>query len=175
MTDLLTPLSDEEYERLDGFLLERIDEDAETTDKDEGVLDVSELDGFLAAVLSSPQTCLPSSWMPAIWGGEDQSPAWADMEEVRQFQTAIMDFYNEVAGALSDGTYEPIFLEWELDGKKRTLASEWCEGYRRGMRLWTGMSKEDSEQINEDLQPVILFSTPELLDELPDFLHSAPV
>ena len=36
MKELFTPLSDEEYERLDEFLLERIDDDADTNQKDEG-------------------------------------------------------------------------------------------------------------------------------------------
>lgn len=44
MNDLSTPLSDEEYDRLDRFLLDRIDEEEDTLDKDEGVLDISELD-----------------------------------------------------------------------------------------------------------------------------------
>jgi uncharacterized protein len=43
MKDLATPLTDEECDRLDQFLLERIDQEADTQDKDEGVLDISEL------------------------------------------------------------------------------------------------------------------------------------
>lgn len=38
MNDLSTPLTDEECDLLDRFLLERIDEEADTLDKDEGVL-----------------------------------------------------------------------------------------------------------------------------------------
>jgi hypothetical protein len=45
-TNLSDPLSDEELERLQTILLDRVDEEAVTDSKDEGVLDVSELDGF---------------------------------------------------------------------------------------------------------------------------------
>jgi hypothetical protein len=49
---------------------------------DDAILDVSELDGFFAALACAPDTILPSRWMPAIWGGEDQSPAWPNEEEI---------------------------------------------------------------------------------------------
>jgi hypothetical protein len=45
ITNLSDPLSDEEIELLQAILLDRVDEDAVTDGKDEGVLDVSELDG----------------------------------------------------------------------------------------------------------------------------------
>ena len=54
MTDQSTPLSEEEFEYLDDFLLERIDDDTDTQDKDKGVLDISELDGLFTAIVSVP-------------------------------------------------------------------------------------------------------------------------
>lgn len=54
MNDLSTPLTDEECDLLDRFLLERIDEEADTLDKDEGVLDISELDGLFTAARQQP-------------------------------------------------------------------------------------------------------------------------
>ena len=40
MNDFFENLNQEELDRLDRFLLDRIDEDADTEGKDEGVLDV---------------------------------------------------------------------------------------------------------------------------------------
>ena len=74
ISDPSDPLSDEELERLQTILLDRVDEEAVTDGKDEGVLDVSELDGFLTAVVSGPVTVLPSRWLPAVWG--DFEPTW---------------------------------------------------------------------------------------------------
>lgn len=54
MNDLFTPLTDEECDRLDRFLLDRIDEEADPLEKDEVVLDVSELDGLFTALVSGP-------------------------------------------------------------------------------------------------------------------------
>ena len=54
MTDQFTLLNEDEYEFLDEFLLERIDDVADTRDKDEGVLDIPELDGLFTAIVSGP-------------------------------------------------------------------------------------------------------------------------
>lgn len=59
-------LNEEEIERLDQFLLDRIDEDAGTEGKDEGVLDISELDGFFTAFVNGPVVIPPSRWLPAV-------------------------------------------------------------------------------------------------------------
>ena len=62
MPDLSTPLTDDELQRLDDALLNRFDDDVETDGHDEGILDVTELDGLLTAVVSVPVTIPPSQW-----------------------------------------------------------------------------------------------------------------
>lgn len=80
MKDLNIPLDDSELDRLDRFLLDRIDEDADTDGKDEGVLDISELDGMFTAIVSGPVTIPPSRWLPALWGGF--TPVWNSKAEL---------------------------------------------------------------------------------------------
>ena len=63
-----TPLSDDEFDWLSKFLLERIDDNADSEGRDKGILDTSELDGLLTAVVSSPVLIPPSLWLPQIWG-----------------------------------------------------------------------------------------------------------
>ena len=60
MTELYTNLTEAEIEQLSDFLLYRIDEDADTEGKDEGVLDISELDGMFTAIVSGPIMIPPS-------------------------------------------------------------------------------------------------------------------
>lgn len=71
MKSLSELLDDEELTRLDDFLLDRIDDETgdriATAGGDEGILDVSELDGFLTAIVSSPNVIVPSRWVPAVW------------------------------------------------------------------------------------------------------------
>ena len=68
--------------------MERIDEEADTLDKDEGVLDVSELDGLFTAIVSGPVTTLPSKWLPAIWG--DFEPVWKSEKEFEEIFSLMM-------------------------------------------------------------------------------------
>ena len=76
MKDMFEPLSNEELEWLDDFLLNRIDQEFYDEGVDEGVLNVSDLDGLLTAVVSGPVLVPPSQWLPQVWG--DFQPAWKD-------------------------------------------------------------------------------------------------
>jgi len=80
MENLLTKLNDSEIERLDDFLLDRIHEQVATEDRDEGVLDISELDGLFTAIVSGPAMIPPSQWLPVMWG---------DFEPVRRSEARI--------------------------------------------------------------------------------------
>ena len=53
------PLTDDEFEELDRFLL-----DVEGVDAS---MDISMLDGYFAAILSGPKTILPSEWLRWVW------------------------------------------------------------------------------------------------------------
>lgn len=135
MKNLFDPLNDEEIERLDRFLLDRIDEDADTQGKDEGVLDISELDGLFTALVSGPVMIPPSRWLPAVWG--DFEPTWEkekDFEDVLSLMTRHM---NGIVATLMEQPedFAPMFLEREVEGKIYPIVDEWCEGYLRGMAL----------------------------------------
>ena len=108
-------MSDEELERLQTILLDRVDEDAVTDDKDEGVLDVSELDGLLTAVVSGPVTIAPSRWLPAVWG--DFEPTWHRVDDYGAFMSMLMRHMNSIAEILIEEpeAFEPMF--WSAFGR----------------------------------------------------------
>jgi uncharacterized protein len=158
MKELFTPLSDDEYERLDEFLLERIDDDADTRDKDEGVLDISELDGLFTAIVSGPVTIMPSQWLPAVWG--DFEPVWQNEEEFREILSLMMRHMNAIANMLMETpeAFEPVYFEREVEGDTCTIVDEWCEGYWRGVQL----SWEDWDMAGKEmaalLAPILAFT-----------------
>ena len=55
-------ISDENLDYLDNFLLDRIDENADTEGKDEGILGLADLDGLFTAVVSGPNLIPPSQF-----------------------------------------------------------------------------------------------------------------
>jgi uncharacterized protein len=102
MDDLYQPLDDGEIAWLEEFLLDRIDDDADTEDRGEGILDISELDGFLTAVVSGPVIVMPSRWIPQVWG--DFEPAWEREQDVLKVMTQLIRPINAIAVMLVEPT-----------------------------------------------------------------------
>ena len=157
MDDLYQPLDDDEIAWLGEFLLDRIDDDADTEDRDEGILDISELDGFLTAVVSGPVSVLPSQWIPQVWG--DFEPMWEREQDVQEVMTLLMRHMNAIAVMLMEQPedFEPIFLERSFEGKNYTIVDEWCEGYMRAVALVADQWELDAREMRKLLAPIMVF------------------
>lgn len=167
MNDLSTLLTEEELEKLDKFLLDRIPEDDENwEEKNEGIFNISMLDGFFTAIVSSLNPILPSKWIPSVWG--DYEPVWKNQEEFEEIFSMMVRHMNGIVHLLMEEpeNFEPMFLETERDGKTYLIVDDWCEGYRMGMKLdleyWGSMPVE----IAKELIPVYMFSDEEFDDKL---------
>jgi uncharacterized protein len=158
MKDLTTPLTDEECDRLDRFLLDRIDEEADTQDKDEGVLDISELDGLFTALVSGPVSAVPSQWLPVVWG--DFEPVWESQEEFEEIFSLMIRHMNGIAHLLMEypEEFEPMFLERDVEGRTYTIVDEWCEGYVRGVELAEEDWHTSGEELADLLAPIFAFT-----------------
>lgn len=158
MTDLFTPLSDDELELLDRFLLHRIADDADTLNKDEGIYELSGLDGFFTAIVSGPVAIPPSQWLPALWG--DFEPKWPDGDEFEAIFRLLMRHMNVIAEILLEvpDNFDPLFLEREVDKMTYIVVDEWCEGYIRGVGLMPESWDEGGEQIDVYLMPIYAFT-----------------
>lgn len=159
MHDVDQLLNEDELEELDRFLLERIPEDVDTRDRDEGVIMVSELDGLLTAVVSGPVMVPPSRWIPAVWG--EFEPEWETQEEAERVLRLMMRHMNGIAGTLmeSPDEFEPMFELHEVNGKRYTVVDEWCEGYVRGIRLAPDAWKVDDLEMRALLTPILAFTS----------------
>jgi uncharacterized protein len=170
ITNLSEPLSDEELDRLDEILLDRVDEDAVTDGMDEGILNVSELDGLLTAVVSGPVTIMPSRWLPVVWG--DFEPTWERVEDFEAFMSMAVRHMNCIAAWLihEPEGFEPMFLERAWKGETIAIVDEWCEGYMRGVRLALDQWSVGTPEIADLLDPIRAFTeeTGWLAHELPE-------
>jgi len=128
-------ISNDDLDYLDDFLLYRIDEDADTEGKDEGILGLSELDGLLTAVVSGPTLIPPSQWLPVVWG--DFEPVWESEKEAQKVMMLMMDIMNSTVATLMESPeqFQPLFNERIVDDKTYTIIDEWCEGYMLGVSL----------------------------------------
>lgn len=104
---------------------------------DDSILDVSELDGFLTAIVSGPNMIMPSQWLPEVWGGADNSPEWQSETEFKRFMGAVMEMMNSSASYLVDAPeeYTAMFNINSAVEPEVIIAEEWCFGYMRGVRL----------------------------------------
>src|SRR5262249_22191446 len=100
MNDVTRPLTDDELDRLDRFLLDRVPEDADTEGKDESVLGISEPDGFLAAILSGPVALDPDRWLPVMYG--DFAPVGSALEEFDEVLSLILRHLYDLADLLAE-------------------------------------------------------------------------
>lgn len=162
MIDVSTPLNDEELDWLDAFLLDRIDEDAvyeDDLEKNEGILDISELDGFFTALVSGPEVILPSRWLPAVWG--DYAPEWETQKDFETIFSLLIRHMNGIAATLMEHRedFEPLFLERVVEGKTYTIVDEWCEGYVRGMKLAEEAWGSGGLEIRVLLMPILAFTS----------------
>lgn len=158
MAKLFKPLSEEEMERLDNFLLDRIDDEADTEGKDEGVLGVADLDGLFTAIVSGPELVHPSQWLPAVWG--DFEPVWESEKNFEDIFTLMMRHMNGISSTLMEQpeVFEPIFMERQIEGKTYTIVDEWCEGYMRGVSLAKNRWDAGGDEIAELLTPILAFT-----------------
>jgi len=157
------PDSDDLYEHLDYYLLKY--------GHDDSIFDVSELDGFFAALACAPETIMPSVWFPAIWGGEAMMPEWKNKKEFENFNQFLFSIYNDVMQTMNEDEYEALFLEQQTEEHTYIVVDEWCEGFLRGFNLWGALAAIDAKVIEEQLQSIRLFATEkgwEQLDKMDD-------
>ncbi|MEN8171001.1 MAG: UPF0149 family protein [Pseudomonadota bacterium] len=161
MSQLTTPLNDDELDRLDSLLLDRIPEDDVEGEVDEGILDISELDGFLTAIISGPRAITPMEWLPVVWGAFE--PKWETSEESEAMMSLILRHMNGIVNTLMEepDRFEPIVLERELEGAPVTVVDEWCVGYMKGLALAAKEWRSGGEAVMELMVPISLFSSKE--------------
>lgn len=140
---------------------------------DESIMDVSELDGMLTAVLSGPVVVEPDRWLVAVWGGEKNIPRWKNEREMNRFINLSFKHMNDIAERLSDypDQFEPMFGFNEMDGQEYTVVEEWCFGYMRGVALtdWSTLP----ETLKSDLDLIALHGSEENFSRLDEMTEEA--
>ena len=161
MNDL--PLSDAEFDELDAFLA--------AEGHPAAIMDLAMLDGFFAALLTGPNTILPSQWLPVVWGETPDHPMKFESEaRMQRTLELVMRLYNERAQGLREGVdlYDPIIYTREEGGKTVSIIDEWCTGFMRGVQMdpegWDPLFQ--SEEDAALLMPMILYGTESGLEQL---------
>jgi uncharacterized protein len=69
---------------------------------------LSDLDGFLTAIVIGPELVMPSEWLPVIW--EHEEPGFESTAHAESIIGLIMGRYNEIAAGFNADPekFEPI-------------------------------------------------------------------
>ena len=166
---LSTPLSDAELELLDNFLLNRINDEQPNSDSDEGIYEISALDGYLTAIVSGPSMIPPSVWLPAMWG--DFEPEWESEAAFGTIFSLIVRHMNEIAELLMEQpeNFNPIFYQSKVDDNETLVVDEWCQGYMRGVALDPGRWDNGDQQLGIMLTPIMVFASEAGWDTLENY------
>lgn len=96
-------------------------------------MQLDKLQGFLCAVISSPDIITPSVWVPETLGTE---PDYESLEQATEFMGLMMGFYNAVADSLQNDQSPELVLK-PGTASDRLDYQTWCEGYILGWALST--------------------------------------
>lgn len=176
--DLSKPLSDDEYNDLNEFLM------SDATGEES--MDISMLDGFLTAIVSGPQMSPPSEWLSLVWGKETMT--WRSVEQADQYISMIMRQMNTIIEVLINEpeAFEPVTYTAEHEGKMINVIDDWCAGYVMGINQdiegWQPLL--DAGEYHHLLAPVLLYGTeegskqlaetPELAKQHAEFVAALP-
>ncbi len=127
MIPLDEPLSDQEIEELDEFLMSDATPD--------GSMDIVTLDGFLTALVIGPGLVAPSVWLKTIWGGQGE-PGFESSAQAQRVISLIMRRFNTLSILFEEPPeFAPILWEREVEGTTYRIADDWCWGFLAGVSL----------------------------------------
>ena len=131
MVTPFTPLSEDEFNELDHFLLYDVDTEEGMT------LDM--MDGFLHAIAVGPTTLQPKLWLPKIWGTKEMMPPMESIEQLNHVLGLVMRHFNSIIAGLEaePRKISPYGSTAIYDGDEREYddAEMWACGFVEGMRL----------------------------------------
>ena len=157
---LSEPLNEQELDELDEFL--------QSLESDDAILNLSELDGLLTAVVSGPEVVPVAAWLESIWGGEGNEPDWESVEQAEHILSLMLRHMNTTSLVLMESPedFEPIFMEGEFEGQSFLQVDDWCGGDVRGVQLCGTRWQEMSEEMERELSPILVFGMEDGLDYL---------
>jgi uncharacterized protein len=169
-------ITDADLDWLEEILSARIDEDEYYEGMDEGIINISELDGFFTAIVSGPQMIPPSQWLPLVWG--DFEPDWESAEQFERVFNIMINIMNSIVFELMEEpeNYQPVFAQNLIDGQEYLIVDEWCFGYTRGIQLFEKEWNIDSEPMSSLIIPIVIFGSEDMFglrDSLdPEEIHT---
>ncbi len=124
----------------------------DSPDQADGVMTLSELDGFLAALAIGPEPVDEEEWMPVVWNGAE--PRFENSAQAFAVRRAVFALFDDIVREVAAGTYAPIF---DVDTDEAPLPQGWAVGFMTaaGLRLDAWSALFQSEQDDTIAYPIL--------------------
>ncbi|MCB1937693.1 MAG: UPF0149 family protein [Rhodocyclaceae bacterium] len=92
------------------------------------------LDGYLAAVVVSPEPLAPAQWLPSVWSETDEVAVGPGVQRVLSL---VLRYHDELVDTLGDPEgWEPFCYAGDDDENGTRLGDEWMTGFELGLEVW---------------------------------------
>lgn len=164
---LLQPLLEEEFEKLESFLV------SDSTPED-CLPSLEMLDGYMTALVVGPEEIPTERWISCIWDQEsDTEPGYASEAEAIEIRELLLRHMNTIALQFDTDAddFFPLFEQFVYaDEEEKSVAVEnWALGFTMGMELSQALWKpflEDEESAQLVMPVFILAKITEDFDDL---------
>jgi uncharacterized protein len=151
------PLNIQEFEELDRLLLGSANE--------ADCMDAVMLDGFIAAIVCTRNSILPSAWMTRIWDVENGmcKPIFNDKKQAEKTFALLIRHMNDISQTInqSPSDFEPLLSESLISDHPIPNLNEWCLGFVKGLQLNRKYWDQLLDQRPELISTIWLFGTEE--------------
>ncbi len=137
-TELSAELSEEDYQQLENMLSRVVGG---------RISNLETLDGFLTALVISPELVRPSEFVPIILSGETEEGdlVFESGKEVEQFYNILMRYWNDINRTFGSGEFHMPYLIEDDEGNVR--GNDWAKGFLSGTQLqpdaWAGIVNDE--------------------------------
>jgi len=130
------PLSDEELEQLEELLV--------SDDVPADCMNLEMLDGYLAAIVTSPLPIPVENWLPAVWTADEGEVGFGSGATLQKAIELVLRYYNELVLTIGDeeGDEEGEAEGWQPfcyaqgGDDDPAIGEEWGAGFGQGFEMW---------------------------------------
>ena len=159
--------------------LDRLAELLMTEASPDTAMDLSTLDGFIAAALAGPEGIELAEVLPLMLGQEEpgQELSFASEAEADELVALIAQHWRDTAHTLANHPedYQPIVYAQTLaseddesddEDEELSVIDDWCCGFIRGLQVQDDLFGQLTDELKDLLGPVFLYGTVEGAEEL---------
>ena len=157
--------------------LDRLAELLDSEASPEHVMDISTLDGFIAACLAGPDRPQLGDVLPWILDPErsGEEVSFGSEADAQELLTLVAQHWHDTDDILADSPedYEPVLYLQESEGDDAdagdaevSVIDDWCSGFVLGLQLQTDVFERLPGELKDLLGPVFLYGTDEGRAEL---------